>query len=194
MEHLDDEVCGLLAQIGFYRVNLGIESGSREVLDGVQKRMDLSRVPEKVALLRRHGIYIVGNFMLGFPGETRAQMELTLKLALALDFTAANFSIYTPMPGTRLYETLVAQGKIPRETEFKNYEFVSYENRLSELSPDELRSFRNYCLRRFLLRPRTVSTLYRLHRDGILWKNLGHRLYFMYVGKMLAKSLSKAPM
>ncbi|OGR42576.1 MAG: hypothetical protein A2X28_11285 [Elusimicrobia bacterium GWA2_56_46] len=185
LEHIDEEVCGLLERIGFYRINIGIESGDPAILRAVRKDLDLSLVDEKVRLLRRHGIQTVGNFMLGFPGETRLQMRKTLDLALSLDLTAANFSIYAPMPGTKLYDDLVSGEKIPRGRDFQNYNFVSYENSLSEMSPGELRKFRNYCVTAFILRWRTLKTIAELIKSGIAWNSLVQRIYWMYISKLI---------
>ena len=185
LEAVDDEVCALLAQAGFYRANVGIESGSPEVLRRIQKGSRLEQIREKVALLRKHGIQVVGNFMLGFPDETRSQMEKSLELALSLDLTFANFWIYVPMPGTRLYEELTRAGKLPAMPDFRRHDFVSYENALSELSPPELRRFRNQCMLRFLARPRTVKTLCELLRSGMFWHSIVERFYWMYIAKYL---------
>ena len=193
LEAVDDEVCGLLARIGFYRVNVGVESGSQEVLRSAQKGADLRQVVEKIALFRRHKIQVVGNFMLGFPGETHEQLIQTLRLALDLDLTAANFSIYVPFPGTGLYDTLVQEGKLPAEPMFQDYDYVNYGNDLSELSPDELKRFRNKCVRRFLLRWRTIGMLYGLLRDGMDWRSILRRLYGMYLGKYLRGARHGSP-
>ena len=58
--------------------------------------------------------------MLGFPGETKKQMKETLKLALSLDLTGANFSIYTPLPGTKLFEDMVKDGIIDSNPDYRN--------------------------------------------------------------------------
>ncbi len=185
LEIVDDEVCAMLARIGFYRVNVGIESGSPEILRRVGKGSDLSRVVEKIATLRRHKIQVVGNFMVGFPDETRADLQKTLDLILSLDLTGMNIAIYTPMPGTKLYDELVETGRLARNPDFRNYEFVSYRNELTELSPEELKHFRDRCVSRFLLRPRTLKTVIELARSGISWRSLAGRLYWMYLAKYL---------
>lgn len=185
LEWVDEEICTLLARIGFYRVNVGIESGSPEILRMVGKGSNFARVSEKIACFRKHGIQVVGNFMLGFPGETREQMKKTLELALSLDLTAVNFSIYAPMPGTRLYGDLVGKGKLDAVQDFRNYDFVSYENRLSELSPAELKQFRNRCFLRFVVRWKTLKVLYELFRSGMLGNNLFQRVYWMYIAKFI---------
>ena len=154
-----------------------------EVLDRVHKSADLTGVREKVDCFHRHGIRVIGNFMLGFPDETQEQMEQTLALALSLDLAAANFSIYVPMPGTRLYEQLRESGKLEKNSRFQDYNYVAYRNNFSRLSPHELLRFRNKCMLRFYLRWKIVSMLWDVLQQGILWNSLLRRIYYMYIKK-----------
>ena len=186
LEAIDDDVAQMLAKIGFYRANIGIESGSGEMLKTLSKRLDLDILPEKIALLRRHGILVVGNFMLGFPDETVEQMRQSLELALKLDLTGANFAIYTPLPGTPLYAGLVSKKLLPGKSRFQGYNYVVYRNDLSVLSPSALRRFRFWCMFRFLARPRTVMTLLGLFTDREMRRSLLKRIYGMYIQKLLS--------
>ena len=183
LEWLDEELCEFLAKIGFYRANLGVESGSEEILNMIEKRALPESFYKKVPILRKNGIYTVGNFMLGFPNETKKQMKETLKLALSLDLTGANFSIYVPLPGTRLFEEMVANGKIESQPNYHNYNYVTYENNLTEISAAQLRRFRNWCIIRFIFRWKTIKILFEFLRDKKMRQNLIHRLYGMYVQK-----------
>lgn len=185
LEWVDEEVCSLLKRIGFYRMNVGIESGSPEILRMVCKGFDFTHLSEKISLLRKYGIQVVGNFMLGFPGETKQQMEKTLELAMSLDLTTANFAVYTPMPGTKLYNDLLLEGKLDAAGDFRNHNYVSYENHLSELSPGQLKQFRNRCFLRFMVRWRTVKILYELLQSGLLYNNLTQRIYWMYISRLI---------
>ncbi|MBF0624680.1 MAG: B12-binding domain-containing radical SAM protein [Magnetococcales bacterium] len=187
IESLDAETAMLLGRIGLYRVNLGIESGSREVLEAVNKRVTPEVFRDKVPLLRRHGVEVVGNFMVGFPGETRAQMEESLALALELDLTGLNVSVYTPMPGTELHRDLLARGRLPPGVA-PGHNYVNYENTLSELAPAELRRFRNRFALRFLLRWRMVPILWRLLRHQGIRRTLFRRIGVMYLRRLRAQA------
>jgi radical SAM superfamily enzyme YgiQ (UPF0313 family) len=57
-------------------------------------------------LCRRQGIRAGANFILGLPGETRASLKKTWRLAWRLGRYAAgcNFAILTPYPGTEVRE------------------------------------------------------------------------------------------
>ena len=48
--------------------------------------------------LKEHKIEIKALFMIGFPGETRAQVQKTVDLALNLGVLDFNLSIVTPLP------------------------------------------------------------------------------------------------
>lgn len=187
LEAIDDDVARMLERIGFYRANIGIESGSQEMLTTLSKRLDLDILPEKVALLRHYGILVVGNFMLGFPNESVDQMRKTLELALALDLTGANFAIYTPLPGTPLYNSLMHRKALSGKNNFQGYNYVVYRNSLSELSPSALRRFRLWCIFRFLSRPRTLMILYGLLADRDMRRSLLKRIYGMYIQKILSR-------
>ena len=188
LEWLDQELADALAKIGFYRANLGIESGSEEILNMVEKRALPETFYKKVPMLRKNGIFTVGNFMLGFPGETKKQMKETLKLALSLDLTGANFSIYTPLPGTKLFEDMVKDGIIDSNPDYRNYNYVTYENNLTELSAAKLRRFRNWCIIRFLFRWKTIKVLFEFLRDRRMRQSLIHRLYGMYIEKYIKQT------
>lgn len=187
LEAIDDDVARMLARIGFYRANIGIESGSQDMLTALSKRLDLKILPEKIALLRHHGILVVGNFMLGFPDESIDQMRKTLELALTLDLTGANFAIYTPLPGTPLYSSLLHKKILSGKNQFRGYNYVVYRNNLSELSPSALRRFRLWCIFRFLVRPRTLMTLFGLLTDREMRRSLLKRIYGMYIQKLLSR-------
>lgn len=181
LEAIDEEVCERLARMRMWRVTVGVESGDKDILRSVNKGLDLDIVPSKVNMLRSHGIEVVGNFMLGFPDETREQLQKTLDLALALNLSGANFSIYTPMPGTALFNLLVDQGKLPRDGGFDKWNYSDYQNNLSKLEPEALGRFRRRSVLRFLLRPSIVTKVVKLLRHEGVRKTLFNRFINMYV-------------
>lgn len=101
---LSEETVRLLAKAGCTRVKLGIESGVQEVVDHMNKKLDLRAVTEAVARLKRHGIAITGNFILGYPGESDAQARQTIEFARSLGLDAYSISLYTAYFGTVDYD------------------------------------------------------------------------------------------
>ncbi len=75
---LDDAFVGELAGSGCRMLQLGLESGSQAVLDRLGKGIRLDQASRILKNLRRAGIASYVYIMLGTPGETEQDAELTL--------------------------------------------------------------------------------------------------------------------
>lgn len=160
LDAVDEELVRLMAGSGCFQVNVGIESGSPRILKQIRKNLSLDMVRRSVALLRRGGIEVVGFFMFGFPGETREDIRQTLDLAMGLPLTGASFSIYCPLPGTDDYALTFREDR-PHHDVLDSFDFVRYENHLSELSAQELRAIQRRAYLRFHLRPTVLRCFLR---------------------------------
>ena len=101
-----------LKKAGCNYIAFGIESGDQAVLDKIPKRVTIAQIKEAVKLTKQAGITTMGFFIFGLLGDTKASMQKTLKLAKELNLDLASFTIATPYPGTRLWETVKQNGKI----------------------------------------------------------------------------------
>jgi anaerobic magnesium-protoporphyrin IX monomethyl ester cyclase len=135
-------------------------SFSPRILKQIKKNLSPDMVRSSIELLRRHHIEVVGFFMLGFPGETREDMRRTIDLAMELPLTGASFSIYCPLPGAEDYETTFREGR-PDHDVLDSFDFVRYENNLSEVPADELRALQRRTYLRFHLRPPVLRHMLR---------------------------------
>ena len=54
---------------------VGVESGSQEMLDRLQKDMKLEQVRVTADMCARHGVGAIFNFIVGFPGESEQSMR-----------------------------------------------------------------------------------------------------------------------
>ena len=82
----------------------GIESGSQHVLNLMNKGEKLEQIIKAVRWTKKAGIEAYGSFILGFPGETKAELEATINFAKKIGIDFAEFSTITAFPGTPLYE------------------------------------------------------------------------------------------
>lgn len=98
-----------LAEMGLTELEIGIESGSPRILALMDKgttRFEVSRtVREAVA----YGIKVKGFFMVGYPTETKQDLDLTIQFARSLKEIAGDHIRFSPViakayPGTGLYE------------------------------------------------------------------------------------------
>jgi len=118
------EMLKLMKKAGCTQIDYGIESGSQEILDLLNKDTNLDEIRNAVKWTKEVGIKIKGYFLLGLPGETKKLIEKTIEFAKSLDIDYAAFFFYSPYPGTPLYNSLNKYGKI---IALKWDEYVTFE-------------------------------------------------------------------
>ncbi len=89
-------------------VSVSAESGVQRVLDEiVRKRLDLNAIVRAAQSAHEAGVPLMIHYIIGLPGETATEINLTLEFALDLyerfgAYPAVQFA--TPLPGTQLAE------------------------------------------------------------------------------------------
>jgi anaerobic magnesium-protoporphyrin IX monomethyl ester cyclase len=140
---LDKEMIDLMAEANFHRAILAIEAGDPDIQESsVDKRVDLDRLPETVRYLQEKGIDLKALYMIGFPGETREQIQRTVDLAINLGVLDFNISIVTALPGTPLYDECVEKGLFLEGVTVNNLNYAKSNFRLPDISPSELEDIR----------------------------------------------------
>ena len=110
---MDRQCLELMRDAGCYYVRFGIESGSQQVLtELMHKPLELKQALPLIPYARRLGMKVCGFFVVGLPGETRAQMQESFDLPHHMDMDWVEYSIATPHWGTRLRETARAGGHL----------------------------------------------------------------------------------
>ncbi|MEW6601560.1 MAG: radical SAM protein [Nitrospirota bacterium] len=113
VESLDEELLKLLERAGCYSIGMAIESGSQRIVDHMKRNQNLEKVKEKVELVARvTKIRMTGFFIMGYPAEDRDDILKTIKLAKELPLKRAQFTIWIPVPGSEMTETLKQEGKL----------------------------------------------------------------------------------
>ena len=154
MDTLDDETVALMKKSGLYVVSIAIESGSDEIREAMAKDLDTETIREKVSLLRRHGLEIIAFFIVGYPGETKEDIEKTIDLACSLDLKRATFSAFKPFPGTPVYDELVEKGEMKKIDDWSRFSLNKIAWTPKGITEDELRNLRRKAFLKFYLRPR----------------------------------------
>ena len=83
-------------------LHLPVQSGSDRVLAAMKRGHSVLEFKSIVRKLReqRPDLCLSSDFIVGFPGETEADFEATMKLIVELDFDASFSFIYSKRPGT----------------------------------------------------------------------------------------------
>jgi radical SAM superfamily enzyme YgiQ (UPF0313 family) len=101
---LEPEDLPLLRDMGVYDITVAVETASPRLQKLINKNLDLRRVGRIINAAVRAGISVNAFFMLGFPTETREELESTVRFAVAAELTMARFFLVIPQPGTVLWE------------------------------------------------------------------------------------------
>ncbi|WP_287127614.1 B12-binding domain-containing radical SAM protein [Candidatus Cyanaurora vandensis] len=101
-----------MAAAGCQRIFFGIESGSPRVLKQMGKRFTPEVVHQALQDANETGIRAAAFFQVGYPGETTADILATLDLIATLPLDYLSFTITYPLPGTKLFDRVVAEGRL----------------------------------------------------------------------------------
>lgn len=119
-EALDDEVLRELKLTGCSFLVYSPESGSQVVLNDIKKHLNLQSIKESIGSATKIGHRTKVNFVIGFPSEKRLDLFHSLRFAWTLAVQGVldcNFSIYTPYPGSELFERLREEAQIDVTTD-----------------------------------------------------------------------------
>ena len=140
---LDELLLRKMKKAGCKKIRVAPESGVQRVVNEViGKNLDLKSVEQAVVLCKKVGIKVGCFFVIGLIGETKADIEETIKFAYKLRRLGADsliFSIAMPLYGTAFYEQ-AKQGGFLREG-FCDYALAATEPLIEtpEFSADDLR-------------------------------------------------------
>ena len=112
------EVLSKMREAGCKTIWFGIESGSPRILERINKNVTMDTTEKAVKLCKQEKIKVAASFMLGVPGETIADMELTLSFAKKLNPDLCQFNTFIAYPDSLMYEEMLKTGNYEQLDEF----------------------------------------------------------------------------
>ncbi|OGW13571.1 MAG: hypothetical protein A3G93_10425 [Nitrospinae bacterium RIFCSPLOWO2_12_FULL_45_22] len=109
-DRMDEELMAKLKRAGTHSLALGIESAHLRVQKLIRKGLDLGKVEQAIQLARKYKIKTYGFFMLGFPSETKGEINETIRFARHSQLDMAFFNIATPYAGTEMMALVKEKG------------------------------------------------------------------------------------
>ena len=130
-DRMNEEVIDLLVKSGCFRVWIGAESGSQNVIDAMDRRVDVIQVREMIKLARKKGLEAGTFIMLGYPGETQSDIKETIR---HLNDSAPDYFTITlayPIKGTPLYAETENKFIDPQEWEISTDRDIDFKRTYS---------------------------------------------------------------
>ena len=168
----DEELLTLAERAGCAGVFIGFESPTAEGLAEVGKRFNLLKgrsLAASVRRIQRHHILVVGSFIIGLDADTAGVGRRTAEAALEYGVDNLNSLFLTPLPGTRLWDQMAAEGRLVLDdfpADWQYYTLTFPVARYKHLSQDQAIEEMLACDRHFYALPRIL---------GRVWKSAWHR-------------------
>lgn len=149
----DEALLELMKKAGCHTIQFGVESGNQAILDSIGKRTTVERIKQIFLKCDELGIRTLAHFILGLPGETRATIEDTIRLAREIRTDVASFNIAMPLFGTKLRDEVIAKGLYEEMPDKMDTAVSRPVIRLEGITPDELVALRRRAIFSFYLDP-----------------------------------------
>ncbi len=108
-ERLNDTVLQQLKEMGCSKIWIGAESGSQRIINEMDRRVDINLVRDMIIRTKEFGIQTGTFIMVGYPTETKEDIDLTVKYLKKADPDSFTITVAYPIKGTGLYNQIEDQ-------------------------------------------------------------------------------------
>lgn len=159
LNRLDDEMLSLMKQARHESsFGTGIESAVPRVRQELMnKQLAQEDVEKGLKLLNKYDFKPIGNFIIGFPGETKEEMIQTIKWACKSKYLhGANFVPFLPLPGSEVTRELQKSGELPKDFDFTQIALSVVCYAPKGMTIKELDELRNWAVWKFNIQPKMI--------------------------------------
>ena len=103
---VDEEALAAMKRAGCEIVFFGVESGSQQMLDNMNRMMTIEQIASGTSAAKKVGLKIHTFMMVGFPGENYESLKLTIDFLKQLNPDEFSFTVAYPLPGTELFHMI----------------------------------------------------------------------------------------
>lgn len=126
VDRITERLVDKMIAAGCEEISFGVESGDPEMIQRINKKIDLDQAAEVFRMLGRKHLIARANFMIGNPGETSASVDASIRLACRMNPTSIIASIARVYPNTMLDVEAQKHGLLSREFWYLKADEVPY--------------------------------------------------------------------
>ena len=173
IDSLTEPLLKKMQQSGCYSLFVAIESGCQETLNRMKKGLRINEIISRMKIIKKFDFDVTGFFILGYPGETAAQMSETIQFACSLPLDIADFSNFLPIPGGSVIKRIYGEDAA-HHLDYKRLSSPAY-------TTNKSRAHKEKCIQKTMIRRAYLHFYLRGH---ILFKILGkikspYQIYFI---------------
>ncbi|MCA9402542.1 MAG: B12-binding domain-containing radical SAM protein [Candidatus Omnitrophica bacterium] len=132
-DRFTEELLELMAASGCRYFAVAVESPDKAIQKQIKKFNKMDVIRRNIAIADRLGIFTMGYFMVGFPGERYRQMLKTCWFMISSRLTVCELFSVTPFEGTEIYQDLEREKELDRARN-QNFVLGAYHNHVSQMS------------------------------------------------------------
>ena len=125
VDRIDEEIAKKMKASGCYCVSIGIESANNDVLKLMSKHITKEKIYDGIQLLRKTGIDVTGQFMIGNPGDTLQTIKESIDFANNSNLSGVEFYTALPYPDSDLYTFVMEHGKMLTDVDCSQYHKIN---------------------------------------------------------------------
>ncbi len=126
----------------------GIESGSKKMLNIINKKIQYDKIADTFDACRQANIACIGSFIVGLPDETEDDLKETVNLIKRLNTSLINVNYLVLIPGSDIYKTMLSTGRYQEQSTLADFAKVDHLGKLeynfSKISDIDLKVVRAY--------------------------------------------------
>jgi len=120
----------LMYDAGCRWILFGIESGSPQRQKMIKKNLNLAKTADTFRWCAEIGIQTTATFIVGYPGETVAELRGSIDYVLGLRPDISACGMFGLIPKSELFETLVREGKVEPPQTFDEWNRLKWLDKL----------------------------------------------------------------
>ena len=152
LKNIDEELTRTLNKAGVKLIYVGIESGDIGVRSDAKRWSEENSAQiEKVNYLEKNGIKVKCMYIIGLPSDTEATYKKTVKYAQTINSSYAQFSVFTPYPGTPVFTEYKDKIFVKNYEDYTQFQLIfKHEN----FTPEKIIELLNYSYRQYYTNPK----------------------------------------
>ena len=162
----DDSLLELAHKAGCRTVLIGIESENVESLAEVNKTLNLKigvdNYESYFQRINKHGINVIGALIFGMDSDTEESMRKRANYAIASNMNIPQITCLTPLPGTRMMEKFVKEGRLLYDNfpeDWPLYDFTNLVFKPKTMAEDDFRNVFSDCVDRVYSPPTLIRKI-----------------------------------
>jgi radical SAM superfamily enzyme YgiQ (UPF0313 family) len=180
---------------------VGFESADNEILKNIKKGFTVEKAKEFARNVKKAGLFLHADFIIGLPGETKETIEKTRRFIEEIKPEQLQVSVVSPFPGTELYEWYKRNGFLITEDPNEYLDEQGHQKSIVSypwLSAEEIVEKVDGILRKHYLSPNYIPVILKqvFNKDGLsetirLWNSAKTFLKYIKCRPLKANQLSK---